>query len=211
MNDQTQTATPTVQAIEQGRQNGVLRPFPGTKTGLVWDYADAIYAERQKQGFKHAVPVISEVSKLYDNVIGAVPATCRQQFQFWKKYHGLKPAWEARIAEEGNETDAAKIEAKKAKDAAKLLKAQEAARKATERAEKQRLDAEARVKKAQELAEKAQKDADAAKAKANEMLSKATAAASAAQASTAPAAATPTPAPAAQTEQPAATGKGKAA
>jgi uncharacterized membrane protein YqiK len=194
MNDQT--AAPTIRAIEQEKKNGVSRPFPGTKTGLVWDYADAILDARTKAGKKHPVPVISEVQNLYNNVVGAVPATCRQQFQFWCKFHGLRDAWKARVDEEGNETDAAKIEAKKAKEAEKQAKAQEKAKKALERAEKQKADAEARIKKANEAAEKATKAAAELKAKADEMLAKANAAATAAKNSAAPTTAPATEAPA---------------
>jgi hypothetical protein len=183
----TETAAPTIHAIEQEKKNGVSRPFPGTKTGLVWDYADAILKARTEKNMKHVVPVISEVQKLYNNVVGAVPATCRQQFQFWCKFHGLRDAWAARVAEEGNEADADKIAARKAKEEAKLKKAQETAEKAKARAEKQKADAEARVKKAEETAKKAQEAAEAAKKKADDMLAKANAAANAAKESAAPA------------------------
>lgn len=185
MNDQT--TAPKVTAIEQSKQNGVSRPFPGTKTGLVWDYADAIYAQRQKLGLAHPVPVIAEVQTLYNNVVGAVPATCRQQFQFWCKYHGVKEAWAARVAAEGQEIDADKIAAKQAKEAEKLAKAQAAATKAQERAQANVKKAEEAKKKAEELAQKAQAQAAAAKTKADEMLAKANDAAKAAAASAAPA------------------------
>lgn len=179
------TTTPVV-AIEQPKQNGVSRPFPGTKTGLVWDYADAIYKARQNAGVKHPVPVIAEVQNLYNNVVGAVPATCRQQFQFWCVFHGLKDAWRARVAEEGQEVDAEKVAAKKAKEEAKLLKVQEAAKKATARVEKMKADAEAKVAKANEMAAKAEAAAKAAREKAESMIAKAQAASTAAAANTAP-------------------------
>lgn len=202
-NTNTDTTAPVV-AIEQPKQNGVTRPFPGTKTGLVWDYADAIYKARQNAGVAHPVPVIAEVQKLYNNVVGAVPATCRQQFQFWCVFHGLKDAWRARVEAEGQEVDAEKIAARQAKEQAKLDKAKAAAEKAAQRVEKMKADAEAKVAKANEMAKKAEAAAKAAREKAESMLAKAGAAASAAAANAAPA------------EQPAkepanASGKGKAA
>lgn len=185
MND-TATVTPVV-ALEQPRQNGILRPYPGTKTGLVWDYADAIYAARKQANKEHPVPVIAEVQNLYSNVVGAVPATCRQQFQFWCVFHGLKDAWRARVEAEGQEVNAEKIAAKKAKEQAKLDKAKAAAEKAAARVEKMKADAEAKVKKAQELAKKAEEAAKSAREKAESLLAKAGAAATAATASSAPA------------------------
>jgi hypothetical protein len=180
-----ETTAPVV-ALEQPRQNGVSRPFPGTKTGLVWDYADAIYKARLNAGVAHPVPVIAEVQKLYSNVVGAVPATCRQQFQFWCVFHDLKDAWRARVEAEGQEVDAEKIAAKKAKEAEKVQKAEAAAAKAAARVEKLKADAEAKAQKAKEMAEKAEAAAKSAREKAESMLAKAGAAATAAAASAAP-------------------------
>ena len=144
-----------VVALEQPVQNGVRRPFPGTKTGLVFDYADKILAYRKAQGFEHFVPLVGEVLALYANVADSVPATGRQQFQHWCTFHGLKDAWKARVAAEGVDGDAAKAEARKAKEAAKLKKAQEAAAKAADRVKKMQEKAAAALAKAQELVAKA--------------------------------------------------------
>lgn len=182
MTDQTQTVAPTVTAVTQPRQNDVLRPFPGTKTGLVWDYADALLAARKDQKMEHAVPLVSEVQALYSNVIDAVPSTCRQQFAFWLKFNGLKPEWQARIAAEGNSGDAEK-QAKKAEAEKKKLERLDAAKtKAEERQKKQAASIEKQLDNAKARQAKAEAAVTAAKEKADAAYAKAKAAADAAAA-----------------------------
>jgi len=206
MNTNTMTAeavgiTIPQTAVEQERANGVTRPFPGTKTGLVWDIADAILSFRHSQGFAHVVPLVGEVGAIYATVPDSVPSTCRMHFARWLQFRNLKSSWKARIDAEGSEGDAEKIAKKQAAEAAKLARIEAANEKAKARVVKLEADRIAAIQKAEDAKLKAEKRAADLKAKADEAYNKAKAAAEAALAKAA-ALAPQAPAPVATVETP---------
>lgn len=158
-----------VVVFDKTKKNGVTPPYPESKTGYVWKYADMLRASMIAAALPHPVPFSSEVSKIY---LSAVPdssaSTCRMHFSEWIKYHDLKSVLDARIEAEKPEEGAEereKAEAKAKKDQerkdAKIKKAKDKLDKhiATV-AEKDK----ARKEKMTELA-KAQIEADAENAK----------------------------------------------
>lgn len=145
---------------ERERQNGAVRPTPGTRTGLVWDYADAILAKRIAAGEQHPVPTIAEVRALYEgNVEGARLATCQAQFDRWLKFHNARAALKARREAEKTDTTAAK-------EAAKAEKAQKKAEREAAKSAKEAAKAERAAKAGEREAEKAAKAEAREKAKA---------------------------------------------
>lgn len=64
-------------------QNGIVRPKEGTKTGRVWEIADAI-SKKQKSPALRA-PVLEEAKSE-----GINPATAATQYGRWRKYNGLE-------------------------------------------------------------------------------------------------------------------------
>lgn len=179
MNDTANTETTTPVTASRPKQNGQVRPTPGTRTGLVWDYADALMAKREQLQLEHKVPLVSEVKDLYRSVADAQDSTAQTQYGRWIIYHDLRDALKARRAAEkptkpGDEEKAKAREEKKAarekakaeKDAAKTEKtaAREKA-KADKLAEKERKAAEKQAAKeaaAAAAAEEARKKAEEA-------------------------------------------------
>ena len=144
------------------RRNGQVRPTPGTRTGLVWDYADAILAQRIAANEPHPVPVIMEVRKLYDANPGAMAATCQTQYGRWLQFHDAREALKARReSEKGAMTEAqlAKEAAKEAKKAEREAKVAGKAAKSGEREAAKKAKEEAAAAKA---AAKVEKDAQKA-------------------------------------------------
>src|SRR5262245_6617842 len=79
-------------------QNGQVRPEPGSRTGLVWDYADSLYNANLAAGKANPVPTIGEVKELYMRIPAAMPATCQTQYGRWVIYHGFRDLLKARRA-----------------------------------------------------------------------------------------------------------------
>jgi len=64
-------------------QNGVTRPAKGTKTGQVWDAADAISTSKNGQP--------ATIAEVKEKLAGSVnDATTRTQYSRWRNYHGIK-------------------------------------------------------------------------------------------------------------------------
>lgn len=75
---ETQAAKP-----EKDSQNGVTRPKAGTKTGRVWEIADAQSANLGAPAPRKGV--LEECTAEDIN-----PATAATQYGCWRKYHGLE-------------------------------------------------------------------------------------------------------------------------
>lgn len=69
--------------VERERQNGVLRPLPGSKAGKVWDIADKM-SKKAGNPAKRS-DVLEEAAK--DKSLS--PAGASADFQTWRKFHGL--------------------------------------------------------------------------------------------------------------------------
>lgn len=128
------TTTGPIEAIGDEKQNGITRPVSGTKTGLVFDVADAVFAYRTSQNIVPAVPLVGEVKAAYKRVVDGKDTTCSQQFGVWLKYMGLEAEHAARKASEVSEDDKAKIEADAKKANERLAKTQAMIAKQQERA-----------------------------------------------------------------------------
>lgn len=102
------------------RQNGHTRPVPGSKTGVVWDIADAISSKMKRPALRNEV--FDEYSK---KVPDASAGTCGTQYSRWCAFHNVSAA----LKEYKDSIDTAKQEAKKKKEAEKAAK-KEAAEKA---------------------------------------------------------------------------------
>ena len=191
MNDATTNApAAAVAAVAATRpkQNGQTRPTPGTLTGLVWDYADAITAQRAAAGEPHTIATIGEVKAYYEKVEGSQTSTCQAQYGRWVKFHNYGDLLKARRAAEKPVTDkdaekAAKKAAKEAERAAKkaVVEAEKAAKKAAKEVERA-------AKKAATEAEKAARAAAKESEKAARKVAADTAAVAAASAAAAAAA-----------------------
>lgn len=66
-------------------QNGVTRPAAGTKTGKVWDIADAL---SKKHGRPATRGEVMEVAKAQD----VNEATVATQYQRWRTFNGVEKA-----------------------------------------------------------------------------------------------------------------------
>jgi len=123
--------------VERIRQNGQTRPQPGSKTGLVWDIADAISAKLKRPAFR------SEVFDELERVSKELPsyAMAGTQYSRWCAFYGVtkelakikadvrKERDEAAKKEKVDKIAAAKA-AVKAKEDAKAAKAAEKQKKA---------------------------------------------------------------------------------
>jgi len=186
------TAMPLPQVsikAERPKQNGQTRPEAGSRTGLVWDYADYLMAQNMADNAEHRVPLVGEVKELYMKIDGAQVATCQTQYGRWVTFHGLQEEVKAkRDALKGQMTEeqraakeekervkaekaAAREERTRLREAAKEEREAAKERKAAEKAEKAELKKAAdqeKIKKAAEKAEetlrKAQEKAEAARA-----------------------------------------------
>lgn len=69
-------------------RNGHTRPAHGSKTGLVWDIADAILADSGRP------PKKNRALMDYLEAVGieGSPATFGTQFSRWHQYHGIERA-----------------------------------------------------------------------------------------------------------------------
>lgn len=175
MENNTAAAQKIVPTSNGGRpkQNGQVRPEPMSRTGLVWDFADQIMAERKAAGEKHPVPTIGEVKAKYEFVEGAQMATCQTQYGRWVIFHDLRDALKARRDDEKSAMTEEETAAKKAKEEAKAKKAAEKEAKAKEKAESAAKKAEEQKTKAEAKAKAASEKIEAAKAKAEEAAKKA--------------------------------------
>lgn len=147
----TENQTPEAEApakapkVERVKQNGFTRPLPGTKTGLVWDIADRISAEKKRPALR------DEVIEAYKaEQADARNGTVSTQYSRWCGFNGVQDVLRKMRAEE--------------KAAAEKVKADEKAAKAKEKADKKAAADKAKADKA--AAAKAKKEA-AAKAKAD--------------------------------------------
>ena len=77
-------ATPVAQPVAPAmpKQNGVTRPKPGTKTGRVWEIADALSAQAGAPAPRKSV-IAQGVAE------GINPATLATQYGKWRRFHGL--------------------------------------------------------------------------------------------------------------------------
>lgn len=149
-------APPAPTPVERQRQNGFTRPLAGTKTGMVWDIADAISAEQGSPAMR------DQVFEAYKKAVpDASDGTISTQYSRWCGFHGVSDVLRKQRAE-------AKAKAQAEKDAEKAKKAQERAdAKAAKEAEK-KAKAEERAKaKAAKEAEAKAKAEKAAKAAAD--------------------------------------------
>lgn len=76
-------AKPKKEPVPKDTVNGVTRPKSGTKTGRVWEIADAQSKQKGEPAPRKAV--IDEA--MTDDINAATAAT---QYGRWRKYHGLK-------------------------------------------------------------------------------------------------------------------------
>ena len=140
--------------VQRQKQNGFTRPIAGTKTGMVWDIADAISA---KQGSPAKRDQVFEAYKAA--VPDASDGTISTQYSRWCGFHGVSDLLRKQRAEEKAKAQAEKDKAKeaKAKERADAKAAKEAEKKAKAEAKaKEKADKEAAAKAA---AEKAAADA----------------------------------------------------
>lgn len=73
----------TSKKVERERQNGVLRPLPGSKKAAVWDIADKL-SEKAGEPAQRS-DIMEEVVK--DKSLS--PAGASADYQSWRKFHGL--------------------------------------------------------------------------------------------------------------------------
>ena len=102
------TATAAVAAVPapvampaMPKQNGITRPKPGTKTGRVWEIADALSAQANAPAPRKNV-IAQGVAE------GINPATLATQYGRWRRFHGLarEPVAKAPVADVKVETPA---------------------------------------------------------------------------------------------------------
>lgn len=143
----TTEAETKTEAPKRDKRNGQTRPAAGTKTGKIWEIADAITNETG------VVATREEVLEKYKAAVpDAAEATVATQFGRWVLYNGF--------------SEHVKQARKAAKDAKDASGAEEKAAKKAERdAEKQRKADEKAAKKAEREAAKAAKEAEKANAK----------------------------------------------
>ncbi|AUR88738.1 hypothetical protein NVP2117O_60 [Vibrio phage 2.117.O._10N.261.45.E9] len=82
MAEQEKVEAPKVEKPAKDSKNGVTRPKAGTKTGRVWEIADAKSAEAGEPALR--APVIEQCE-----AEGINSATAATQYGRWRKYHGL--------------------------------------------------------------------------------------------------------------------------
>lgn len=114
--------------IERERQNGHTRPLAGSKTGLIWDLADAISQKERRPALR------DEVFDAYDKKVkDASMKTAGTQYSRWCAFHGVSAKLKEFKEKDRAEKDAAKAKVKadaKAKaDAEKKAKDAKAAEK----------------------------------------------------------------------------------
>lgn len=169
---ETPEAAPAAPKVERLKQNGFTRPLAGSKTGLVWDIADAISAEKQRPALRDEV-----IAGYKEQVPDARNGTVSTQYSRWCGFHGVQDILRKMRAEEKAEADKLKTDAKAEKAAAAAEKKETAAKAKAEKAEA------AKTKKAEAAKAKAEKAAKTAADKAEkEAKAKAKAAADAAPA-----------------------------
>ena len=141
----TETTAPVT--VERERQNGFTRPLAGTKTGLVWDIADKISAEKQRPALRDEV-----MAEYKAQVEGASDGTISTQYSRWCGFHGVQEVLRKMRADEKAKEAEAKAAAKAAKDAekaaAKEAKAKAAAEKKAAAEAKKEAAAKAKAEKA---------------------------------------------------------------
>lgn len=69
--------------VERDKKNGITRPKAGTKTGTVWEIADA-----QSKTLKAPAPRAAVLEAAIAAKIN--PATAATQYGLWRKYNGLE-------------------------------------------------------------------------------------------------------------------------
>lgn len=150
---------PAPAPVQRERQNGFTRPLSGTMTGMVWDIADEISAEKKRPALR------DEVWKEYQvRQLGANSATLSTQYSRWCGFHNVQEALRKLRAEQkqaelaANNAEASAKEAEK--KAAAEAKAAEKAAKEQAKADKAAAAAKAKADKAAAAeAAKAAKDA----------------------------------------------------
>lgn len=78
----TEQAQEQEQAQAKDTQNGVTRPGPDSKTGIVWAICDRLYQEKGECPSRKEVVEVAKVE-------GVASATASTQHGRWKKYMGL--------------------------------------------------------------------------------------------------------------------------
>lgn len=114
------------------KKNGQTRPEPGTKTGFIWDLADALKVRLNR------VPTKEEVWEQYSaQVADAREATTATQFGRWIIFNGfqaqIKAIREQQRAAKAAAEDSEKTEKKAAAEAARTAKEAEKVAKRAER------------------------------------------------------------------------------
>ncbi len=67
--------------VEKDSKNGVTRPRPGSRTGIVWELCDSIYTETGETDRKRLLEMAA--------ARGVCAATVSTQYGRWRKYMGL--------------------------------------------------------------------------------------------------------------------------
>lgn len=125
--------------------NGFVRPEPGSKTGIIWDFCDILYRLRGEAGEAHPVPLIAEVRELYRGAGGESDSSCYSQYLNWLDYHARKDEVKARRDAERPEVAGLTAEEIAAKKAEKEAKAKARAEKAEAKAAADKIAAEKRA------------------------------------------------------------------
>lgn len=104
--------------VERERQNGQTRPQSGTKTGLVWDIADAISQKERRPALRNEV--FDELAKRTKENFS--PAMAGTQYSRWCAFHNVTKELSKFKADARKERDAAIKQEKLEKKAARELK-----------------------------------------------------------------------------------------
>ncbi len=110
---------PVKEKIERLRQNGQTRPQPGSKTGLVWDIADAISEKLKRPALRNEV--FDEMDKRTKQDFST--AMAGTQYSRWCAFYGVTK-------------ELAKFKADARKERDEAVKAEKAEKKAAAEAEK---------------------------------------------------------------------------
>lgn len=112
--------------VERERQNGQTRPVVGSKTGLVWDIADAISQKMRRPALRNEV--FDELDRVTKQQFSA--AMAGTQYSRWCAFHNvtaeLKKFKQADRAEKDAAVKKEKAEKKAKSDAEKKAKADKA-------------------------------------------------------------------------------------
>ena len=94
-----ETETPVVKVpVVKDAKNGITRPTAGTKTGRIWEIADAASQELKAPAGRKAVIAVAVAEEIN-------PSTAATQYGRWRKYNGLVGTGTEPKAEGGTGTE----------------------------------------------------------------------------------------------------------